>query len=443
MKPTRTSLLALPVGVLFLAVVAVSRAEDNPAEILAVPAADQAAPSAAAPAPAIPAKAEAPAALAPDQAPAAAVSGAPEGPQLGQPRFDPALGRYVASYGPGRAVLTLSSRLQERLTRTLSQNAVPWGVTVLIEPATGRVLAMAEHSRAEPGVTGLALKALAPAASIFKLVTAAALLEQGVSPGEQVCFHGGRHRLDPRLLADDPRRDHRCTTLESALGRSTNVVFAKLAGRGLDGAGLRDAASRFLFNGPIPFPMALEPSTARIDDDGFQLANTAAGFGPVRLSPMHAALLAAIVANGGVFVPPVLVDRVEGAPAPASQDPRRVVDEKVASDLGEMMRATVTEGTARRTFRRVTSALRHVAVAGKTGTLSDRDPYRDYSWFVGYAPADDPEVAVATVIVNDRKWRVRAPAVARDALEAFFSSEVAQAGAGAPGRVRTARASSR
>ena len=187
---------------------------------------------------------------------------------------------------------------------------------MLLEPATGRVLAMAEHSRAQPGATGLALKAMAPAASIFKLVTAAALLEQGVSPGEQVCFHGGRHRLDPRLLTDDPRRDHRCTTLESAFGRSTNVVFAKLAGRGLDAPELRDAASRFLFNTPIPFPLALEPSTARIDDDTFQLANTAAGFGPVRLTPMHAALLAAIVANGGVFVPPVLVDEVEGAPAP-------------------------------------------------------------------------------------------------------------------------------
>ena len=165
----------------------------------------------------------------------------------------------------------------------------------------------------QPGVTGLALKALAPAASVFKLVTAAALLEQGVSPGEEVCFHGGRHRLDPRLLADDPRRDRRCTTLESAFGRSTNVVFAKLAGRGLDALELRDAAARFLFNTPIPFPLALEPSTALIEEDPFQLANTAAGFGPVRLTPLHAALLAAIVANGGVFVPPVLVDQVEGA----------------------------------------------------------------------------------------------------------------------------------
>jgi penicillin-binding protein A len=416
MKLDPKLLLALPVGVLLLSAVAAPLAED------ALAPAAQSAPLEAAPPPGAAAPAE-------------------PAPRLGNASLDPALGRFVAPYGAGRAVLTLSSTLQERLTRTLSQNAVPWGVTVLIEPATGRVLAMAEHSRAEPGATGLALRALAPAASVFKLVTAAALLEQGVSPGEEVCFHGGKHRLDPRLLADDPRRDRRCTTLETAFGKSTNVVFAKLADRGLSADGLRDAASRFFFNTAIPFPRALEPSTAQIDDEPFQLANTAAGFGPVRLSPLHAALLASIVANQGMFVPPQLVERVEGAPAPALGEPIRVVDPEVAAALAEMMRGTVTEGTARKTFHRVNSAMRGVQVAGKTGSLSDKAPFRDYSWFVGFAPADHPEVAVATVIVNERSWRVRAPAVARDALEAYFETQVAEGHRG--GQIRVARATVR
>jgi penicillin-binding protein A len=439
MNLPRPLALALSVGALLLAMVAVSRAEEAPPDL-----GPAGAPALAPPGPAA------------DPTPAAAEAEASPvpAPRLGAARLDPALGRYVAPYGDGRAVLTVSAPLQERLTRTLAQYAVPWGVTVLLEPATGRVLAMAEHAQARTGLGAgeaagdpasdlsgnLALRAIAPAASVFKLVTAAALLEQGISPDEQVCFHGGRHRLDPRLLADDPRRDRRCVTLESAFGRSTNVVFAKLAGRGLDAGALRAAASRFLFNTAIPFPRAVEPSTARIDDDAFQLANTAAGFGPVRLSPMHAALLAAIVANGGVFVPPVLVDEVEGARAPPAAEPWRVVDGEVASALAEMMRSTVTEGTARRTFRRANSALRGVTVAGKTGTLSDKDPYRDYTWFVGFAPADDPVVAVATVIANDRRWRVRAPAVAREALEAYFRGQVAR-GSGGAARVRTARAS--
>jgi peptidoglycan glycosyltransferase len=341
-------------------------------------------------------------------------------PRLAEKHLDPALGRYVAPLGDGRAVLTLDPRLQDRLERSLARYRVPWGATVLLEAGSGRVLALAEHSVAEPDREGLSLSALAPAASIFKIVTAAALLERGVRPEDEVCYHGGRRRLQPRLLADDPRRDRRCLSLASAFGLSANVVFAKLAGRGLDADGLRAVAERFLFNAPIGFAAPVETSAATIPADAFGLANTAAGFGEVTLSPLHAALVASVVANGGLLVPPVLVEEIDGAPLAAARAPTRVVDEAVAADLAGMMRETVTSGTARRVFRRASGPLRGVEVAGKTGSLADARPYRDYSWFVGYAPADRPAVIVATVVVNERLWHARAPTVAREALEAFF-----------------------
>jgi cell division protein FtsI/penicillin-binding protein 2 len=380
----------------------------------------------------------APAAAAP-VAPAALVVEPPREPppQLGEPRLDPSTGRYVASLGSGRAILTIDPRLQARLEKTLASYAVPWGATVLLEPGTGRVLAMAEHSDAEPQRKGIATAAFAPAASVFKIVTAAALLEQGVRPGDEVCFHGGKHRLQPKLLADDPRRDRTCFSLATAFGHSANVVFAKLAERGLDPAVLRSTAGRFLFNGEIPFSRPIEMSRADFPADPFQLANTAAGFGAVKLSPLHAALLASIVANGGQFVPPALIESVEGASAPAPRTPVRVVDEGVAGALGEMMRSTCSEGTARRAFRRASGPLRGVSVAGKTGSLTDPTPYRDYTWFVGFAPADHPQVVVATLIVNGRLWRVRAPMVAKDALEAFFGTRVAATETSGP---RTAKA---
>jgi cell division protein FtsI/penicillin-binding protein 2 len=133
----------------------------------------------------------------------------------------------------------------------------------------------------------------------------------------------------------------------------------------------------------------------------------------------------------------VLVDDVEGGPIPAPPAPSRVVDEAVASHLAAMMRNTVVAGTARRAFRRPAAPLRGVEVAGKTGSLADPRPYRDYSWFVGFAPAEKPEVVVATVVVNDRLWHARAPQVAREALEAFFAGHVA---ALPPGAIRTAAA---
>jgi cell division protein FtsI/penicillin-binding protein 2 len=406
MKPPRSSLpFVLPVVALLVAGVAVPRAEELGAA--AVP-----------PAP-VPAAVLVPA--------AAAAPPAVEPVRVGEPRYDPASGRYVAPLGGGRATLTLDPRLQEKLERSLEAYRVPWGATVLLEPRTGRVLALAEHSQAEPGRRGLPLSAIAPAASVFKIVTAAALLEKGAADGE-VCWHGGKRRLDPKLLRDDPRRDRRCSSLSAAFGHSTNVVFAKLADRDLDPATLRGVAERFLFNVPIDFPRPVETSVARVPDDPFAAANTAAGFGAVRLSPLHGALLAAIVANGGVYVPPALVEEAAGAPLPEPAPPTRVVDAQVAARLAEMMRETVATGTARKAFRRVATPLRGIAVAGKTGSLADAKPYRDYTWFVGYAPADRPEVAVATVIVNDRLWHARAPTVAKEALEAFFATRALTAG---------------
>ena len=356
------------------------------------------------------------------ETPAAEPAEPAQPPALGDFELDEDSGRYVAPLGGGRAVLTLKPVLQARLERLLSDYRVPWGATVLIEPRSGRVLALAEHSQKEPEARGLWLRAMAPAASIFKIVTTAALLQRGVEPDFEVCYHGGKHRLAPRHLADDPRRDRRCLTLASALGQSANAVFAKLADRGLSAELLRREAERFLWNAPIPFARPVEVSRADIPDDPLSLARTAAGFGPVRLSALHGAVVAAIVANGGVFVPPEIVDSAEGVPRPGSPAARRVVDERVAAALGDMMRTTVTEGTARRLFRdrSARAAFGSLAIAGKTGSLAERDPYRDYSWFVGFAPVDDPQVAVASVVVNELLWRVKAPYVAREALRAWF-----------------------
>ena len=62
-------------------------------------------------------------------------------------------------------------------------------------------------------------------------------------------------------------------------------------------------------------------------------------------------------------------------------------------------------------------------MAGKTGSLSERDPFRDYSWFVGFAPVEDPQIAVAAVAVNERVWRVKAPFLAHEALKAYFAED--------------------
>ena len=272
---------------------------------------------------------------------------------LGAPRLDPALGRYVAPLGEGRAVLTLDPHLQARLERRLADYRVPWGVTVLIEPATGRVLAMAEHSEAEPARAGLALAAIGPGRQHLQVVTAAALLEQGVRPEDEACYHGGKQRLQPRLPRRRPAaRPPLPDASRDALGQAPTWCSPSWPGATSTRPRSAPTARRFLFNAEIPFPRTVEVSRAPIPDDRFELATTAAGFGPVRLSPLHGALIAAMVANGGVLVPPTMVDAAEGVAAPVPAAPRRVVPRSGAGALGEMMRPTVTDGTARRAFRR-------------------------------------------------------------------------------------------
>lgn len=343
-------------------------------------------------------------------------------PVLGAPRFDPSLDRYVASYGAGSAVLTLDHELQEKLQALLEEYRVVAGATVLIEATTGRVLAIAEHSEdGEESARGLAFKAIGPAASIFKMVTGAALLARGVDPEELVCYHGGRHRISPKQLAEDPLRDGRCVTLSDALGLSANVVFAKLAARCLDRDALAAQAERLYFNTPIPFAMPVEVSKADFPEDPFALATTAAGFGPTRLSPFHGAVLASIVANRGRFVPPVIVADALGAEPPPEVPVRQVMSATVADTLARMMRSTVTSGTARRYFRPWRGPFRELSVAGKTGSLFEHDPFKDFTWFVGFAPVDRPQIIVASVVVNGRLWRVKAPYVAAEALRAWYA----------------------
>jgi cell division protein FtsI/penicillin-binding protein 2 len=100
----------------------------------------------------------------------------------------------------------------------------------------------------------------------------------------------------------------------------------------------------------------------------------------------------------------------------------RLLNAETAAALRDMMKLTVSQGTATAVFvDRHRKVLGNIDVAGKTGSLSEhKKPFKDYSWFVGFAPADDPKIAVAAVVVNGLKWRVHAPYIAREALKAYL-----------------------
>ena len=101
---------------------------------------------------------------------------------------------------------------------------------------------------------------------------------------------------------------------------------------------------------------------------------------------------------------------------------RQVLPRHTARLTGEMMTRTVTKGTAKKAFydHRGRPFLPGIEVAGKTGTLSRYNPHRMYNWWVGYAPVDDPQIAVAALVVNEPKWHIKASYVAKETLRNYL-----------------------
>ena len=124
---------------------------------------------------------------------------------------------------------------------------------------------------------------------------------------------------------------------------------------------------------------------------------------------------------------PLIVDHVDGPDGEETWKAqprwlRRTMSKETAATLGAMMVTTTTKGTARKYFKDKQGKpfLPGIAVAGKTGTLTRTKPYRAYTWFVGFAPADDPQVAIAVLAVNAPEWKVKAAALASSMLRTFF-----------------------
>src|SRR5262245_16932544 len=200
--------------------------------------------------------------------------------------------RYVAQLSDGgSAELTLDPRLQQSTENVLRAFQIPFGAAVVVSVPDGRVLAMVGQSAADPrlGPAELALRAWAPAASVFKVVSAAALVENGVMGSTRTCYHGGVSAIGPDNLLDLPSLDRRCETLAFGLGKSQNAIIAKLATRHLTAGQLARVGRSFGFEETIPFELPIEPSHLDVPGDGLEFARTAAGFWHSTLSPMHGA----------------------------------------------------------------------------------------------------------------------------------------------------------
>jgi peptidoglycan glycosyltransferase len=334
------------------------------------------------------------------------------------------------------AKLTIDPDLEAAAWSILGAYHLPEAAIVAMDPETGAILAYA--SRLEHGPKrDLVVEATAPAASVFKMVTASALVESaGLTPDTRQCYSGGEQRILPSDLVDDPLRDRWCVTLAGAMGRSINAVFARLAAKHLTPQKLDETAHALGFGEALPFEVPVTPSTIKVPEDGLGFARTAAGFWNTTLSPLHAAWLSAAVSRGGESIGPTIVRAVKPANGPeiprtAAGASRRLMPHETADALTTMLEHTVTEGTSFHAFHDAHGMpfLPNLPVAGKTGTLTDDHAHRFYTWFTGFAPshlvAGVHPVAIAVLVVNGPAWRVKANVVARELLQAYFAAQKA------------------
>lgn len=333
-------------------------------------------------------------------------------PGLGYKRIPVAAGKR-----PGSIVLTIDRRIQS-IVETVLDQGVSKGAAIIMNPSTGEILAMASRPNFEADRLEMYLAhQSAPLVnrsimnyqpgSVFKLVLAAAALEKGLVKPEDHFMDNGYIDVNAiRFRGWDYEKGPRGRiTFTEALAYSSNPVFIELALR-LGAKDLVDYARKLGFGQPSGVGLEGEakgtlPDTANVFPA--DLANLSIGQGTLEASPLQVVNMVGAIANGGTLRQPILVSRIindDGSVTsiPAGHAPERVMSAPVAAQLREMMKAVTNYGTG------VAAQVETYGSAGKTGSAETgrltHGKSINHAWFVGFAPADNPEYA-AVIFVEE------------------------------------------
>jgi peptidoglycan glycosyltransferase len=321
----------------------------------------------------------------------------------------------------GTLVLTLDRATQEVAESTLAGRK---GAVVALDPRTGAVLAMTTFPRYDPNqlsshnpeairrnwdrlvndedgpLLNRAAGALYPPGSTFKVVTAAAALENGVTMNDELpsppVLDVPQTSADIRNFGGESCGDG-SLTLTEALKISCNTTFAGLGINKLGSQKLADEAEKFGFNKPSPYQLPASTSVIPEKQDVPATAQSAIGQRDVRVSPLQMATVAATIANGGRRMAPfvaqeVVSDKGKVVKRFEGEDFGQVIPERVAGDLKDMMRQVVEDGTG------TSAQIDGLQVAGKTGTAQHARGKAPHAWFIGFTSQGDRAIAVAVVV---------------------------------------------
>ncbi len=337
---------------------------------------------------------------------------------LGMDEYSKALNAFSISGNVTRSgnnlYTTLDHSLQQLGEKLLEGKT---GAIAAIDPKTGEVLALVSKPDYNPNENSLgthwqdmtesvdspflprATRGLYAPGSTYKVVTAALAVENGL--GGLKIDDRGKVVIDGKTFSNDKDQAYGNIGLSDALAQSSNVFFSQL-GVKLGENQLKDIANRMGLNKDIPFDIPVSNSLFPYKQMGkTDMAAVGIGQGKLLVSPFHMALIASSIANGGVMMKPTLVNKVISPKGLVMKENKpaelyKVMEADTAAEIGQMMQQVVNEGTGKK------AAIKGIKVAGKTGTaeneISIKQKGGEHAWFIGYAPAEDPVIAIAVVL---------------------------------------------
>lgn len=325
---------------------------------------------------------------------------------------------------------SLDIPLQQFLLDRINSEIARYIGIVVLDPVRGHILAMVSHAKSS-GETKTSILHPFPAASIFKIVTAAAAIEKcGFRSDTPLRYNGKKHTLYKSQLKERRNKYTRKLSLKTAFAQSVNPVFGKIGVHYLGKEVLEAYALAFGFNRSIPFEISLAPSRVVVTDDAYHLAEIASGFNrQTTLSVLHAALIAATVLNQGRLLEPSIINQIvdEGHNI-LYQNRLNAIQEPVipetATILMDLMAATVHTGTLRKTFSgfRRDRVLSKLNLGGKTGSIDNQAQDARVDWFVGFAAEKNgsEKIALAIIVLHEKYIGTRAGGYARLAIKEYF-----------------------
>lgn len=310
--------------------------------------------------------------------------------------------------------LSIDHNLQVKAEKLLNNRN---GAVVAMNPRTGEILAMVSKPDFDPNASSLsanwntmvespehpfvprATQGLYVPGSTFKVITSIAAIENGMDI--QTFEDNGKIIIDGKEISNSGQKAYGNIDLAEALSVSSNVVFSQL-GIELGFDKLKDITGRIGMQEEIPFDIPVSKSRFPYKEmSETDMAAVAMGQGKLQITPLHMAMITSAIANNGVMMKPMLVSQIttpEGSTVLTKKPSvlHQITTPETAAKLKVMMQQVVDKGTGRN------AQIKGIKVAGKTGTaeneLSIKQENKEHAWFIGFAPLEDPQIAVAVIL---------------------------------------------